>query len=273
MTILSGETQKLVVREHFREASTEWDSRYGRQPQKLSDLDLALRREHVQTLMRQLLADSKRTRLRVLDLGCGTGNVLEGLPRERLQVIGMDLVPEMAAAAARVHPQDCFAAADAGALPLADSSVDMVTCLGLLEYVPDPLQVLTGIQRVVRPAGHIILSIPNRGSLLRKFSNIEVRAEQVFFRTMNVLRGRRAGHDGMPRYRHAQWTVAQIGDLIVQAGLNVEAVRFHTYGLWGRLGCARWNLSLCRRMTRRFCRPSAIARNLAFTVVILLKRN
>lgn len=265
MSISPTDTQKLVVREHFRQVSTAWGSRYREQPQRLSDLDLVLRREHIQEVLRPICEAAAK--LRILDLGCGTGDVLDGLPRERLRVIGMDLVPEMAGAAARAHPRDAFAAADAGAIPLAGGSIDVVICSGMLEYVPDPACVLAGIWWVLRPGGHLILSVPNRSSWLRKLSNVEIRAERAAIRLVHRLCGRESTDD-LPRYSHAQWSLPRISELLQQAGFHVDCVRFNTYGLWGRLGRSRVNLAFCRWMTCRFNRAGFISRNAAFTMVL-----
>ncbi|MCC8984520.1 class I SAM-dependent methyltransferase, partial [Bradyrhizobium acaciae] len=53
-------------------------------------------------------------------------------------------------------------------LPFADRSFDGVLCASVLEYVSDVAQCLRQIHRVLRPGGLLLVSIPNRGSLLRQ---------------------------------------------------------------------------------------------------------
>lgn len=256
--------QEAVVREHFRNISTQWGSRY-RRPAKMSDLDMLLRRENVHRLLLPVISRHEGT-LRVLDLGCGTGDVLEGLPRDILKVTGVDFVPEMAATAASTHPTDRFAAADATRLPFGGTTFDVITCLGVLEYIPDPQRVLEECARVLRPGGWLIVSFPNRSSWFRTLSNLQTSAERAAANMLNRLRGRPVS-DAKPRYRHAQWSLTEAQRLLESAGFRPEATRFNTYGLWGQIG-RRLNMSLCVAMSRRFAEPSAISRNLAFTMVI-----
>jgi SAM-dependent methyltransferase len=52
-------------------------------------------------------------------------------------------------------------AADAGRLPLADDSVDVLLVLEMLEHVPDPVAVVAELGRVLKPGGTILLSVPS----------------------------------------------------------------------------------------------------------------
>ena len=49
---------------------------------------------------------------------------------------------------------------DARAMPIADSSVDIVLCTQVLEHTPEPVRILSEIERVLRPGGKLILSVP-----------------------------------------------------------------------------------------------------------------
>lgn len=260
--------QEAVVREHFRKISTQWGSRY-RQPAKMSDLDMLLRRENVHRLLLPVISAREGT-MRVLDLGCGTGDVLEGLPRDILKVTGVDFVPEMAATAASTHPTDRFAAADATRLPFGDNTFDAITCLGVLEYIPEPRRVLAECARLLRPGGCLIVSFPNRSSWFRTFSNLQTSAERTASNLLNRLRGRSVS-DAKPQYRHAQWSLAEAQRMLEEARFKLEAARFNTYGTWGQIG-RRLNMRFCVAMSRRFAEPSAIARHLAFTMVVRATR-
>ncbi len=104
------------------------------------------------------------TSLRVLDLGCGTGDDVLALA-ERLgsdaQVIGIDLdlelVDEASRRARNVALNVSFAVGDAHALAFAPDTFDAVRADRLLSHVADELRVLTEIWRVLLPGGRLIL--------------------------------------------------------------------------------------------------------------------
>jgi SAM-dependent methyltransferase len=101
----------------------------------------------------------------VIDVGCGTGRAL---PAVRAvvgpagTVIGVDLTPEMLAAA-RAGRRDARATlvlADARRLPLADASVDAAFAAGFLPHLPDPVDGLRELARVTRSGGRLAVFHP-----------------------------------------------------------------------------------------------------------------
>ncbi len=105
----------------------------------------------------------------VLDVGCGGGLLAEGMARRGARVTGIDLAPE-ALAVARLHALESGIAVDYRREPvesLADArpaSFDLVTCLEMLEHVPDPAVIVAALARLVRPGGHVICSTINRNA-------------------------------------------------------------------------------------------------------------
>jgi malonyl-CoA O-methyltransferase len=91
----------------------------------------------------------------VLDLGAGTGRALPALaarfPAARL--LALDLSPAMLGRAAGCHPAALPVCADAGRLPLAEASVDLVFSSLMLHWAPDMGAVLDGVRRVLRYPG------------------------------------------------------------------------------------------------------------------------
>jgi 2-polyprenyl-6-hydroxyphenyl methylase/3-demethylubiquinone-9 3-methyltransferase len=106
---------------------------------------------------------------KVLDIGCGGGILAESMAKLGASVTGIDLC-EPALAAARGHlPSDlsidylCTSAEDFAKNPINISEqFDIVTCLELLEHVPDPASVIKAAADLVKPTGHIFFSTINR---------------------------------------------------------------------------------------------------------------
>ncbi len=107
---------------------------------------------------------------RVLDVGCGGGILSEAMAKRGAEVLGIDLsravldVAEMHALEGKVRIQYKAMAAEelAAAQP---AYFDLVTCMEMLEHVPDPAAVLCALTRLVRPGGNIVVSTLNRKPL------------------------------------------------------------------------------------------------------------
>jgi len=94
---------------------------------------------------------------RVLDLGCGTGELLAKLPADTFMT-GIDLsVAMLQQGVQKPALGGRLVAADAHALPLADQSMDVVTCLISFQYYLDPLTALREVHRVLKPGGRFFL--------------------------------------------------------------------------------------------------------------------
>lgn len=104
---------------------------------------------------------------RIIDIGCGGGLITEALAAQGAQVTGIDL-SERALGVARLHLKESglsveyrLVAAEAIATELPDH-FDAVSCLEMLEHVPDPAQTVAACAQLVRPGGHVFFSTLNR---------------------------------------------------------------------------------------------------------------
>jgi 2-polyprenyl-6-hydroxyphenyl methylase/3-demethylubiquinone-9 3-methyltransferase len=120
--------------------------------------------------------------LTAVDVGCGGGLLSEGMARRGARVLGIDLAPE-ALAVARLHaleaaiPVEYRAIAVEALAESAPANYDLVTCLEMLEHVPDPSAIVVALARLVRPGGHVICSTINRNP--KAFALAIVGAEYV----------------------------------------------------------------------------------------------
>ena len=106
-------------------------------------------------------------RRRVLDVGCGGGILAEAMATCGADVLGTDLA-EAPLAVARLHAietgtrveyQQISAEALARACP---GAFDLVTCMEMLEHVPDPASVVAACGTLARAGGHVVFSTINR---------------------------------------------------------------------------------------------------------------
>jgi 2-polyprenyl-6-hydroxyphenyl methylase/3-demethylubiquinone-9 3-methyltransferase len=104
---------------------------------------------------------------RVLDVGCGGGILAEAMARRGAQVTGIDL-SDKALRVAQLHLLESRLAIEylsVSAEELAESrtaSFDVVTCMELLEHVPQPAAMVAACARLVRPGGQVFFSTINR---------------------------------------------------------------------------------------------------------------
>ncbi len=107
----------------------------------------------------------------VLDVGCGTGEIIIRLAGEypHASFVGVDLedahLERAASLCAHLGERARFQHADALALPFPDASFDLVISRHLLQAVPDPAPVIAEIKRVLRPGGRAHLIPEDYGML------------------------------------------------------------------------------------------------------------
>ena len=100
-------------------------------------------------------------RLRVLDVGCGTGQSRRVYSSHAAWYLGVDLSHEAVAVARRRDPPISFLQADAGRLPVADRSVDLVAFSSVLHHLDDRPRALAEARRVLEPGGLVFAFDPN----------------------------------------------------------------------------------------------------------------
>ncbi|MDQ7745658.1 bifunctional 2-polyprenyl-6-hydroxyphenol methylase/3-demethylubiquinol 3-O-methyltransferase UbiG [Hydrogenophaga pseudoflava] len=107
---------------------------------------------------------------RVLDIGCGGGILSDSMARKGADVTGIDLSSKalkvaqlhaLEAGTRNVSYREVSAEALAGEQP---ASFDVVTCMEMLEHVPDPASVVRACSALVKPGGWVFFSTINRNA-------------------------------------------------------------------------------------------------------------
>ena len=156
-----------VASESFRRQGADWDEMRA----------LGLPAQAVEEALLSLVPASDAGRL--LDIGTGTGRVLELLAHHISQGVGVDASKAMLALArsrlARADLSHCSVRlADMYRLPLAETSFDIAVLQMVLHYAEDPLGVLGEAARVLRPGGRLLvvdLAHHDRAELLSRFAH------------------------------------------------------------------------------------------------------
>jgi 2-polyprenyl-6-hydroxyphenyl methylase/3-demethylubiquinone-9 3-methyltransferase len=103
----------------------------------------------------------------VVDVGCGGGILAESMAAAGARVTGIDMA-EAPLSVARLHQIESGADVDYQQMRAEDLAAerpgefDVVTCLEMLEHVPDPSQVIEACKTLVKPGGHVFFSTINR---------------------------------------------------------------------------------------------------------------
>ena len=113
---------------------------------------------------------------RLVEVGCGVGTDLVRFARGGARVLGVDLSETAVTLARRnlaVHGEvGAGVVADGGALPVRDSSQDVVYAHGVLQYAADPRRIVEEALRVLIPGGTAIFMVYNRVSWLHTLSKL-----------------------------------------------------------------------------------------------------
>jgi 2-polyprenyl-6-hydroxyphenyl methylase/3-demethylubiquinone-9 3-methyltransferase len=168
----SGNVDPAELSKFAALAQSWWDPKGPSKP--LHDLN-PLRLRYVQAI-------APLEHRQVLDVGCGGGILSESMARAGAQVLGIDLaqavldVAEMHAIEAKIDVSYRAVSAENLALER-PAAFDVVTCMEMLEHVPDPAATLAALRKLVKPGGDIIVSTLNRN--LKAFAVAIVGAEYV----------------------------------------------------------------------------------------------
>jgi 2-polyprenyl-6-hydroxyphenyl methylase / 3-demethylubiquinone-9 3-methyltransferase len=151
---------------------------------------------------------------KVVDIGCGGGILAESMAARGANVTGVDL-SEKALGVARLHLYESGQTVDYRLISAEDmsreapGSFDVVTCMEMLEHVPDPASTIRACAGLVKPGGHVFFSTLNRN--IKSYLMAVVGAEYI----LNLL----------PKGTHEYAKFIKPSELsryVREAGLDVE---------------------------------------------------
>ena len=170
---------------------------------------------------------AERVQLRdaaVLDVGCGGGLLSEALAQAGAKVTAIDLAPNLLKVA-RLHGLESGIKVDYREMPVetlaeqAPASFDAITCMEMLEHVPEPASIIEACAKLLKPGGRLFLSTLNRTPAA--FALAIVGAEYV----ARVLpKGTHQYRDFIKPSELAKW--------LREAGLEIEDVSGLMYEPW-----------------------------------------
>lgn len=142
----------------FEELASRWWDR-GSEFKPLHDIN-PLRLDYIDNLAH---IEGKK----VIDVGCGGGILAESMAMRGARVTGIDM-GEAPLSVARLHQMESGVEVDyirITAEEIAEEQAaqfDVVTCMEMLEHVPDPASTIAACARLVKPGGHVFFSTINR---------------------------------------------------------------------------------------------------------------
>jgi 2-polyprenyl-6-hydroxyphenyl methylase/3-demethylubiquinone-9 3-methyltransferase len=157
----------------------------------------------------------------VIDVGCGGGILTEAMARKGATVTGIDL-SDKALKVADLHGLESGVQVRYEKIAAEDMALrepgrfDVVTCMEMLEHVPDPAAIVGACAQMVKPGGHVFFSTLNRNPKSYLFAII---GAEYMLRLLP-----RGTHDFAKFIKPAE-----LGQFVRNAGLNVDAIKGMTY--------------------------------------------
>lgn len=206
--------QPQDIAAYFDAESSAWSERYAESPHF---------RERRDTAISWIAAHGGP--LDLLDYGCGSGVLLKALAPKGHRLCGVDVSEGMLEAARKnlLGLDVSLEAVDSAGH--ASRQFDGVTCLGVIEYVPDAESLLHRLGDRVRGGGFLILSFPNRGSLLRKLEATIFRLRGPLGR-LGLFRSLTGPESYLHLQRH-QFTLGEVASILRAQGFS--PVRKHVH--------------------------------------------
>jgi ubiquinone/menaquinone biosynthesis C-methylase UbiE len=203
---------KQRVKIHFSERVEEWAANFSDlEPRSLEAQNVLSRHRFALEMLENVVPPGSK----VLDAGCGTGEMAARLAERGYEVWGVDIAEPMVRYASYHHKSGRFRVGDVERIPFDDNTFDAVVCLGVIEYLANDEQALSEIRRVLKPGGSAVVATPSAVSPLQHMDQVCVHimaiVRPVYHLVKYRLRGERppvpspASSVTIRRYRLGRW--------------------------------------------------------------------
>jgi len=157
---------KKALAKYFSGHTKYWRLVYDDNQQKIQG---AVKQEMINrrdSVLRLLDDYAKNRSLRILDVGCGPGGVMQEVLKRGYNVVGVDISEEMLKEAREIskkykHGGITCIYGDMEYLPFTKKTFDVVLCVGVLQYLQSDRKSISEISRVVKTGGLVIITLPN----------------------------------------------------------------------------------------------------------------
>lgn len=207
-------------------SKTSWERLYQGKPDRIS-YNFASRQRAVEELLEPYAAG------KVLDVGCGSGDLVVFYVTKGLCYTGVDLSSSMIERANSNYSEFVgekkafFQVADCENLPFKDGEFDALSAVALIEYLPEPAKALGEIYRVLKPGGYLLITVPNKKCVNNLF--------RFFFRPLTNLlfplyaRIKKSPLSAMRNVRHYSYSQEEIDLIMQKRGLRKIAQRYTNF--------------------------------------------
>jgi len=172
---------------------------------------------------------------KVLDIGCGTGDLAPFVVGKGARYVGMDLSAGMIERANARHAglvaegKASFTVGDCDALPFADGEFDAVVAIALMEYLPDPEGFLGESDRVLRDGGALLITVPYKkcisSSLRRILSPVTRALAPIYARLF------KPSLNPMSTVKHYSYGEEELAELVEPRGFERVGLRYANFHL------------------------------------------
>jgi len=177
------------------------------------------RRKLIASLIKSYYGD--RNDLRILDIGCGTGAMLDQLAPYG-EVIGADFAEQALAFCRQRGDRYALARSDARRLPFASNTFDIVTAMDIVEHIDNDKAAMSEILRVLKPGGRVFVTVPAYQSLWSE-------------------------HD-VALHHYRRYTAPMVKDLFQRIGLRIDKLTYSVTSIFP----AAWTFrQVAKRLRRR----------------------
>lgn len=223
---------KQQVKNLFSEMAAEWAAGYADpEPRTLAAKNLKLRQQFALEMLEAVIPRSSK----ILDAGCGSGEIAAKLMERGYDVWGIDLTEPMIRRARKLCGSDQFQVGDIENIPFPDNTFDAAVSLGVIQYLPSEEQALREMRRVLKPGGQAVIAIPSGSAPLQRMDAVVVSLcrmlRPAYYLLKYRFRGRPAPSPETPagivhrRFYRGRW-------LRLLRGLSFEPEEWICYG-WG----------------------------------------